>query len=315
MRVFFVLLAFSLFLQGAVVPSHANTETIAAVVNSDAISMSDLADRMKLIMVSSGLPNTDEVRKKLMGQVLSSLIEEQLKIQEARRLKIQITHTDVAQGFATIAGQNKMSAEQFQDVLSKSGINIATMERQIEAQLAWTKIVQSQIRPKVSVTDKDVDDMMERLTGNTGNYEYLVAEVFLPVEDPKVEGDTRKLAEHLISEINSEKTTFYKVAQQFSKAAGAAEGGDLGWIQQGQLPDELGQAIADLTPESISAPVRSATGYHILLLREKRQVTGENIPSREQIMSDIGTKKMERLQRRYYLDLKAQAFIENRVNS
>ena len=109
------------------------------------------------------------------------------------------------------------------------------------------------------------------------------------------------------------KVPFFRVAQQFSKSAGAAKGGDLGWIQQGQLDQDLENAITGLDVNGISAPVKGMSGYHIFLLRDKREIIEETMPSVEGMTSTIGTQRLERLQRRHLQDLKAQAFIDTRV--
>ncbi len=277
--------------------------------------MSDFADRMKLILISSGLPNSEEIRAKLAPQIIASLIDEQLMIQETQKRSIKVEDVEVDQGFAALAQQNKMTPEQFAGMISGSGVNIATMKRQIKAQIGWGKIIQKVMRPQITVSDSDIDDYIKRITANKGKEEYLLAEIFLPVETPMEENNIRQLAQKLTNEIRGGKAPFFKVAQQFSKAPGAAQGGNLGWIQQGQLQQELDQVIPTLTVNNVSTPIRSTSGYHILLLRDKRVLTDETMPSREQVMSTLGTERLDRAQRRYLMDLKNSAFIENRVQS
>lgn len=295
--------------------AYARTEGIAAIVNEDAISMSDVEDRMKLIVVSSGLPDNKEIRDKLTAQIVGVLIEEQIKMQEARRMEINITQEEIDQGFASIAQQNKATPEQFREMVTRAGFNIETMNRQIEAQLAWNKVIQQKIRPQITITDTDVENYLERINNNKGKTEFLAAEIFLPVDDVKGDSETQQLANRLVGEIRSGKAPFYKVAQQFSQAAGASQGGDLGWVQQGQLPEELDAVVSTLKKNDVSAPIRTLRGYHILMLRDMRSTSSETMPSRDQIISTLGLERMERMQRRYYLDLKAAAFIDNRVSS
>ncbi len=293
----------------------AREEGIAAVVNEDAISFSDLNDRMTMIIASSGLPDSEEIRQKLAQQVINSLIEEQLKLQEARSAEINVDEEEIQKGLATIAQQNQIPVDKFEAMIKGSGINIATMHRQIESQIAWTKVVQAKIRPKITVTDTDIDSRFAQLASNKGEVEYRLAEIFLPVDTPESEADTRQLAQNLVKEIKSGKAPFFKLAQQFSKAAGAAQGGDMGWVQHSQIAEELSEGAQKLTKNEVSAPIRSISGYHILHLLDQREISDETLPTREQVMSIIGTERLERLQRRYLLDLKSAAFVENRVGS
>lgn len=310
----FVFFAAMLFLfPGFAGGAYAAREGIAVVVNEDAISHSDLEDRLRLIMASSGLPNNNEVRAKLVPQVISGLVDEQLMMQEAKRLKIKVAPEEVAEGFAAIARQNNMEPEAFRMMLQKAGINLRTMERQIESQVAWSKVIQVEMRPKVNVTDSDVDAMMERLSANQGETEYLLAEISLPVDDPAREEDTRQLAQRIHSEVGGDMQKFFRMAQQFSGAAGAAQGGDIGWIEASQLEPEAQEELKQLPKGAISRPLRTIGGYQIYLLRDIRQAGGETMPSREQVVNKIGVERLERMQRRHLMDLKAAAFIESRV--
>lgn len=299
-----------------IAPTHvsAQQEGIAAVVNEDAITMSDLNDRMHMILLSSGLPNNPEIRQKLLPQVMGSLIEEQLKLQAGREEELSATPEEIRDGFGTIAQQNKLSIDQFQEMIKRSNVNIATMNRQIESQIIWTKVVQKKVRPQITVTDSDIDSKFEQLNASKGETEYRMAEIFLPVESPEDEADMRQLAQKMTAEIQSG-APFQKLAQQFSKSAGAAQGGDMGWMQTSQLPEEMTAVVDTLSKNQVSNPVRSATGYHILYLIDQRQITDETLPQRDQMMGIIGTERLERAQRRYLMDLKSAAFIDNRVQS
>ncbi len=295
--------------------ARADSMGIAAVVDQGAITADDVNARLKLVMVSSGMPSNPDIVARITPQIVNGLIDEELRLQEADRLEISVSDSEIDSGFKTIAEQNNMSLEQFREVLRKSGINPATMERQIRSQLAWTKVVQSQIRPQINVSDSDVEAYLARLQASKGKSEYLLAEIYLPVEKPEEEGDMRQLANRLVGQISSGAAPFFRVAQQFSKAAGAAQGGDIGWVQEGQLPEELDGALSALELKTPSAPIRSVSGYHILLVRDKRIITDQTLPERGEITNIIGSERLERQARRYFLDMKSQAFIENRVNS
>lgn len=314
MRILLLTIASALLTLGLLPTAWAaGGESIAATVNDDAITVSDVNDRMHLILTSSGMPENDEMRAKLRPQVVDTLIEERLRMQEAGKLGITVAPEDIEKGLATIAGQNGMSLEKFRAMLGGGKINVRTLQNQIESQLAWGQVIQKKLRPQVTIGDADVDDRIAKLEASIGKTEYLLAEIFLPVESSKDEAQTRQLADRLVGEMRTRGAPFPAVARQFSRSAGASRGGDMGWVQQGQLPEVLEKAAAQLEKGHITDPVRSPTGYHVLLLRDKRNITKESIPPREQVLNQIGIEHLDRLQRRYLLDLRAAAFIETRV--
>jgi peptidyl-prolyl cis-trans isomerase SurA len=308
----FVSVCLGVLVQPMAVSAAPMLETIAAVVNEDAITASDVNDRMDMIIVSSGLKNSDEIRKKLAPQIIEGLIEEQLQMQEARRLEITVPDDEIQMGLNTIAQQNNIPVEKFEEVLRQSRINIMTVRNQVRAQLSWNKVVQQKLRPSVNVTDSDIDDYLQRARSNIGKTEYLVAEIFLPVDDPKNEQPALQLTQNLIKEIRAG-APFSRVAQQFSKAAGAQQGGSLGWIQQGHLPDELDRVIVTMNKGDLSEPVRSLSGYHILLMRDQRLINEESIPQRDAVRNAIGLERLERQARRLMMELRAESFIEKRA--
>lgn len=288
---------------------------IAAIVNEDAISLDDFNDRMTLIITSSRLPNDPKTRKKLAPQVVGSLIEEQLMLQEAQKHEISVTQAEIDNGFVTIAQQNNIEAERFKKALAQNGVNLATMERQIEAQIAWSKVVQKRLRSKVSISESDIDSVVERLSASAGKTEYLVSEILLSTENAPSDAEARELAGKLVQQVRAGKAPFGRLAQQFSSAPGAPQGGSLGWVQEGQMASEIDAVITALDEGEVSDPIRTVGGYHILQLRKKRVISPETIPPRDEIKASIGNERLERAQRRHLMDLRSAAFIERRLGS
>ncbi|HSK41088.1 MAG TPA: peptidylprolyl isomerase [Arenibaculum sp.] len=246
-------------------------ERIAAVVNDDIVSLSDLEARIRLAILSSGLPDTPETRQRLHPQVLRLLIDERLQLQEAGRANISVSDEEIAEGLANIARQNGMEPEAMEAMLAARGVPVSTLRSQLRANIAWSKLVQRRIRPTIEIGEDEVDRVLDRIQANAGKPEYLVGEIFLAVDSPDQDEDVRRLAERLVEQIR-QGANFPAVARQFSQSAGAASGGDLGWVQSGQLPEELDRQLTQMQPGQLSLPVRSVSGYHILLVRDQRAV-------------------------------------------
>ena len=285
---------------------------IAATVNEDAISEADVNDRMQLIFASSGLANNKANRARVRPQAVESLIEEQLKIQEAARQNIEISKEEVLEGFNAIATSNQMTSDQFVQVMKQQGIPQATLLAQLKAQIAWNKVIQSVLRPKVDVSENDVNAKLDRIKANIGKVEYLAAQVFLPVSSSDQEAQTKQLADKLVEEVKTKRASFDVVAKQFSKASGAENGGYLGWVQEGQLPKELDLVLKSLSPGQISPPIRGLSGYYILTVVQKRSVSSETLPSQDDVLRSIGLERLDRLQQRHLADIRSAAFIDRR---
>ncbi len=165
----------------------------------------------------------------------------------------------------------------------------------------------------MTIGDNDVDDALQRMKANIGKQQYLVAEIFLAVTTPQDDQKMHALADHLTQEMVKNHIPFSRVASQFSQGAGASHGGDMGWVQEGQLPAELDRVLTQMKEGELGKPVRTEGGYHIMFLRKKMTVTEDSLPSRDGMLERLGMDELERRQRRYLMDLKSAAFIEHRA--
>lgn len=264
-------IALSVVLSATAPPVMAQSvEGIAAVVNDEVISASDLEARLRLSLFAAGLAPTDENRNRLMPQVIRSLIDERLRAQEAQRFEVEAEQENVDAAIADIAGQNNMTPEQLEALLARNNIPISSLRTQIANNIAWARLVQRRLMPTVAIGDEEVDEALARIEANRGKPEYLVAELFLTVDDPAREAEVATLADDLVQQIRGG-ASFAAVARQFSQAAGAANGGDLGWVVEGQLDPELEQVVRTLGTGQVSDPIRTLTGYHVILLRDRRR--------------------------------------------
>jgi peptidyl-prolyl cis-trans isomerase SurA len=258
-------------------------DKIAIVVNDAAITSSDVQARYGLALLSSGLPDEPEVRARIMPQVVKSLIDEQIQIQEARRQQITVPAEEINAALKRIAQDNNIPGGDMRIFLTAHGIDSSTLDAQARANLAWMKLVQRQLRPHVEIGDDEVQEAIERMKANAGKQEYFVNEIFLPVDDPDQEQTIRQFADKLFNQIR-ETGAFGAIARQFSQGAGAQNGGEIGWVQEGMLAPEIDTALAKSTKGALLGPVKTANGYHILAIRDLRRIEGGNNESIVKIM-------------------------------
>lgn len=290
----------------------AQSEGIAVVVNDEIISFSDVRDRVNLIIASSGLPDGADTREKLTPQIVNSLIEEALQFQEAERLGLSVPDSEVDKAFASIAESNGAPIDAFRDAMVGRGISLDSLYRQLRAGIIWRRVFSVSLLPEMNVTDFDVDSFVQRLERDAGKTEYLLSEIFLPVDGADDEAAARDLARKVVADIRAKRVPFASVAQQISRAPGASRGGLLGWVQSGQLDGVLAQAVKDMDVKTTADPVRSLDGYHIFYLSEKREIDAESIPSSEKIRDLIVAERADRISSNRLNELRSEAFIEYR---
>ena len=120
------------------------------------------------------------------------------------------------------------------------------------------------------------------------------------------------ISEFVPKDIKAQKAKFSAVAQQISKAPGASQGGMMGWVQAEQMDKNLASAAQKLEPKSVSDPIRSLAGYHILYLIESRVITASSIPEENKVREILFGQRADRASRGRIVDLRNAAFIEYR---
>jgi peptidyl-prolyl cis-trans isomerase SurA len=244
-------------------------QRIAAVVNDEVVSLQDLNDRLDLVMFTSGVGDTPDARRGLTPQVLRGLVEESLQMQEAERLGIGVSDQEIEQALANIAERNSMEVPAMRRLLANAGISFRTLLAQIRSQIAWVKVVNQQVRPRVNVTVDQLDLAVQEARLSERQPEFLLSEIVLPVDNPSQEDAVSADARRLIQAVR-DGGSFEALARQVSAAASAERGGDVGWLRSAVIPPELLGALEQLEPGEVSAPLRSPIGYHVFWLRDRR---------------------------------------------
>ncbi len=261
-------------------PGDQGVETrIAAVVNDEVISVADLRSRLRMVMLSSNFPDSPETRQRIAGQVLRTIVDEKLEMQEAKRQNVTATDDEIKKAISQIEKQNNMQPGQLDEVLKTHGIDRSALIDQLTASIVWAKLVRRLVAQTNAVSDEEIDEALKRLKESANEPQSRVAEIFLAVDNPQQDDEVRRLAERLIEQMK-QGARFSAVAQQFSQSPTAAVGGDLGWLRPEELNPDLAKAVAQMRPGELSPPIRTATGYYLLLVLDRR--TGRSGASEEE---------------------------------
>ncbi len=244
----------------------------AAVVNDEVISVLDLDMRLRLAILATGQQDSAQLHKRMSPQIMRTLIDELLRSQAAERLSITVTDEQIDAAAEEIVRRNKLSKAEFTKMMERRGIIPSAFLEQIRSQLIWNALIARRLRPSVDVSEDEIEEVVRRITASRGLKQRWVWEIFLAVDTVLQEDEILGNAQRLFEQLRSG-GSFPALAQQFSEAASAARGGDLGWIQEGQLLEELDAALAKMRPGTLSPPIRSLSGFHILLLRDERQAS------------------------------------------
>jgi len=254
---------------GSLTCASAQALRVVARVNDDAITDYELRQRITFAVRSSGMQETPDLQQRLAAQILRQMIDERLQIQHAKGLGVKPSEGEINQRISEIERSAGMQHGQFKQYLQSIGVPYEIAAQQIEATIAWAKIVRRRVRPQVEVSDAEVEDAMARIRGNVGKTESRVAEIFIPIDKVEQADDAKRSADRVIEQLRRG-ANFPALAQQFSQGATAQQGGDLGWVLPGALDPALDAVMERLPPRQASEPIRTPAGYHILYVVDRR---------------------------------------------
>jgi peptidyl-prolyl cis-trans isomerase SurA len=271
----------------ALTPMRPMSEAVAAIVNDDIISTYDLAQRMRLLIATTGAQPTQDTLPQFQQEALVSLVDERLQLQELRRVEkdqkfaIVATDEDVREELANMAEQNNLKTDAFLAALRSQGIAPETLFEQIRAQMSWQKWIRGRYGSRLRIGEDQIKATQVRLIAAASKPQYEVSEVFLDAGRTGGMDSAMKGAAQLVAQIQ-QGAPFAAVARQFSAASTAAAGGDAGWISQGELPPEVDAVLDQLRPGQLSAPIPVKDGVYIIYLKDKRSGAGQTLVSLKQ---------------------------------
>jgi peptidyl-prolyl cis-trans isomerase SurA len=263
------------------------SEAVAAVVNDEIISTYDLAQRMRLLIATSGVQPNEQTLPQFQREALLSLIDEHLQIQELRRVEkeqkftIIATDDEVTQELADMAKSNNMTKDAFLATLKVQQIGEDTLRQQLRAQISWQNWIRGRYGSRLRIGEDQVKATLAAMNAQAAKPQYEISEVF--IDAGRVGGQQQALqgAQQLVTQMQ-QGAPFAAVARQFSASATAAAGGDAGWVALGEMPAEVDAALEQLRPGQLSAPIQVKDGVYIIYLRDKRSGAGETLVSLKQ---------------------------------
>ena len=250
-------------------------QAIAVIVNDEVISRYDVNQRVRLILVTSGIPATEENVKRIEEQAIKALIDEKIQIQEAIKLEVPDSPDEINLMLDNIARGNQTTAEGILESITSQGVNSETLLSQIKSELLWNKIVRGRFGSYINISDEEVNIIYDRTIQNINNSQYDISEIFIGFEDESEEKEAKELTERLTEQLKNE-IAFEPVAQQFSQAPSSGQGGFIGWVSEGQLDPGIISNIKNLEIGSVSNPIKTVNGYYIIKLNGKSEEGGKN---------------------------------------
>jgi peptidyl-prolyl cis-trans isomerase SurA len=249
-------------------------DRVIAIVNDEALTQYDVNERKRAVLEQMKAqkvtpPATDVLEK----QLLERLITERALMQYAKETGVRVDDTQVERTIARIAQDSKLSLDDFRKAVEREGVPFAKYREDMRNEMIIQRLREREVEGRVNVSDAEVDHLLATMDAQSGgDVEYRIAHVLVVVPDQaspdQIEAKSRRAEEAL--KLIRAGTDFAQVAAGFSDAGDALQGGNLGWRAPARLPTVFADPVRGLNPGEVSGVLRSASGFHIVKLLEKR---------------------------------------------
>ena len=250
-------------------------DSIAIIVNDETISTQQINSQLNNFKRQMKLQGqTPPAEKSLKKQVIERMILDSIQLQLAKMQGIHIDDLSLNKTLEKIAKSNKTTLSEMRNMLQGKGINYTEFREQTRKDMIIRQLQQRVIYSRVKVSPQEIDIFLtqQKESGDAANDKYHLAHILISTPEaasPEEIQSALSKAETAIAHLD-EGEAFSDVALRFSDGRNALQGGDLKWRGAGELPSLFLNTARILSKGQVSQPLRSAGGFHILKLIDKK---------------------------------------------
>ena len=249
---------------------------VAAIVNEGVVLKSELNRQTDLIIKRATEQGMQlPAAHILMEQVLERLIVEEIQMQRAARIGVQISDQMLNTAISSVAEQAGYAFEELPQVLAKDGVDYGEYRRDMRQQMTLEQLRQIEVTSRISVSPREIDQCLANLDDNVVvNSAYNLAHILISIPESAT-GEQIAEAEEEANVVYSrleDGAYFGQLAIRYSDSQTGLEGGDLGWREGSQLPTLFSDVVGDMSIGDFSKPIRAVSGFHLVKILNLRGV-------------------------------------------
>ena len=249
-------------------------DKIIAIVDDDVVLQSELNRRMSSIIKQIKQSNTTAPPEDLLKkQVLDRLISERIQLSIGYNAGVRISDDELNQAIGRVAASNNLSIDQYIDQLTMEGTSLSIIREEVRHELIIMRVQQASIMRRIRVSDQELNNFLNSEEGQlVSSPDVNIGQILLAVSSNASKASIDRVSNQamdLYQQIQDGKD-FKELALSYSMDQSALQGGDLGWRNMAQLPKIFSQEIDLLTLGTVSEPIRSGAGFHLIKLYDRR---------------------------------------------
>ena len=241
---------------------------IIAKVNGSPITSFDIEERLNIFLYEAQLKKNDSNKKKFFKEVLDSLIEEELTIQEAVKISPGIYNRAELKAQKLIESNFGPGDENIENNLKSYGVSIQHIKKFFTADILLASIIKNRHEREFDSVEEKVQKKIKSLNLSLKENHYKLSELKISPNTKTDPNETLKLVNEIIQEINKGKN-FNALAKEFSSAKSKINNGKLGWIKETDISKDILKIIQETQVGQITQPIKIDESYIIYRLEGK----------------------------------------------
>jgi peptidyl-prolyl cis-trans isomerase SurA len=296
------LLAGTMLIFAATAPATtARAQVVVVVVNGEPITALDIEQRGKLAQISTQKTPPRQ-------EIIDELINEKLKVKEAKRWGLEVTNSEVDQAYGQMASRMRLSSDQLTAQLGRSGVNPATLKHRIRADIAWPQLVRGRFQTAIQVGEKDILQKMESKSDDTVGYDFTLRPILFLVPTGSSEAfiDGRK------REAEALRGRFQGCDEglSFARALKDVAVRDQVTRSSADIPAEQRKMLDGIEVGRLTAPEVTKVGVEMFAICAKKESAADNTPGKRQARETIQAERYEQKSKQYLQELRRSMMIE-----
>ncbi len=277
------------------------------IINQNHITRSEINQRWQFFFNNSKIINQKNIKNITIWQekLLEKLIEESLILENAQKLKLEVSPDELNDYLVQIAGKQQKTLIQWQNFLQKNNLDFSYYVKQVKAEILWLKIIEQKIKPKIQISNLEINEIAEQDNSNVLEPHFLIAEIVINNNNKNTEKFIYNMYQQLLMGTN-----FNILVNQFSISESAKNNGLIGWFTKQDLNKKVYQAIANLSINGYSLPVQIENNWYIFKVINKKHQNNLDENTKNKLEHLIFQQKLNNFSKSYLQDLKNHSVIE-----
>ncbi|MBR4531561.1 peptidylprolyl isomerase [bacterium] len=198
-------------------------------------------------------------------KLIDQLINNAISKQEAEALDIKVPDDELDSAVESVLAQNRMTREQFEQELAKSGMSFDTYRNEVLREQLLLLKLKKRIIVTMDVDERALREIYEKEFSKEQELYFTASHIILQANESN-DAEIKDAVAAIYKEVTEGKTTFTEAAKSYSQDGSAANGGALGTFSARDMVPEFSERLAVMKEGEVSEPFRTRYGWHIVKL-------------------------------------------------